>query len=184
VSLSLNEFQALIKKAAHGAGLDWGSAAEIARAARLQAQSGDFDVAAFVACLVRHYEQGAGVGRPTQLGDHWQGDGPLCPLMVGLCLCDWAHQLPQQIQGVQHPSLLHGFLALINRQRDDRLVAHVLGDAVQIQPATVAQTPMQSRVELTDQQQADLDFWASKTYAPATEASRLAGAGAGVSDND
>jgi hypothetical protein len=44
--------------------------------------------------------------------------------------------------------------------------------------------PAQSRVEIPNDIFDRLDSLAHKTYAPASEESRLAGAGAGLSDND
>jgi hypothetical protein len=44
--------------------------------------------------------------------------------------------------------------------------------------------PLRTRVDLTQQHLDDLNSYAHRTYAPATEASRLAGAGAGLNDND
>ena len=44
--------------------------------------------------------------------------------------------------------------------------------------------PKRDRADLPAHTYAALDRFAQRTYAPATEASRLAGAGAGLTDND
>lgn len=178
MNLSLNEFQALVKKAARGAGFDWGSAAEIGRALRQSR------IDHLVECLDWHAESGQLHG-PADLGSRWypSGNGRLSPLTVGLCLTDCAHHLPDRIEGLRYPELLAGFLVLVNRVRDMPVQLQIDSSHVSFVPGQVAQD-LPTRRELTDQQYAAMDRLAAFTYAPATEASRQAGAGAGLSDND
>lgn len=180
MNLSLNEFQALIKKAARGAGFDWGSASEIARAVR---RADSLNVDDLVACLQWHAEASEPLG-PANLSGVWMPAGEcMSPLNAGLCLAECADALPEQIKGVRYPQLLAGFVSLLNLSRSQPVGLIVHHDTVSfVSVSNHASHP--GRPQLTDQQHSALDALAARTYAPATEQSRQAGAGAGLSDND
>lgn len=76
LDLSLGEFEALVTKAARGAGFPWGVAAEAGRAAREAAASGDLDAAGGFAGFL--------AARPAP-----------CPLLAGLAERDGAPAPPE-----------------------------------------------------------------------------------------
>ncbi len=185
MSHSLNEFQALVKKAVHGAGLEWGVASEVARAAKLQAQQGEYPVQSLLECLQFHHQHGAQAGAPAALSDVWCGaQGVLSPLITGLCLCDCARALPSHMEGVMYPELLSGFVALVNAQRSQPLDLDIQDGVVSLTQAGARTVERNTRIHLATPELLALEQWAHRTYAPATEASRAAGAGSGLSDND
>lgn len=178
VKLSLGEVEALCKKAARGAGLPWGLAEEAGFAARW---------------LSAHGLDGAGL----LLADLEAGGQTI---NLGVALADAPEAGP--IPDAEVPLLLAPFAALVARRQpctltlpggsysfaSDGAVSHVSkGGALSIAfgladggqsllgttRAVVNEATLQRLTEL-----------AARTYAPATEASRLAGAGAGLSDND
>ena len=55
---------------------------------------------------------------------------------------------------------------------------------IEADPATPAKPALPARITLPDDLAQDLSTLAQKTYVPATEASRMTGAGAGLTDND
>lgn len=57
-------------------------------------------------------------------------------------------------------------------------------DFVMVRVVPPAQKPAIGAIEISDKIWSVLSEYAAKTYVPATEASRLAGAGAGLTDND
>ncbi len=178
VKLSLGEVEGLCKKAARGAGLPWGLAEEAGFAARWLSAHG-FDGAGLV---LADLETG---GQSLSLG-------------VALADAPEAGTIP----AAEVPLLLAPFAALVARRQpctltlpDERFnfaadgaVSHVsTGGAFSFafgltdggNPLSRTTRPTVS--EATLQRLTEL---AARTYAPATEASRLAGAGAGLSDND
>ncbi len=155
MNLSLSEFQALVRKAFRGAGYPWGLAEDGAAAARTLAECGE-DAGAAVARLLDAVE-----GRELaelMPDDNWVAPGgTACPICVGACLRDLG--LPDvELGPVFEPTLL---LPEAPRPEDRH-------DRVDLDPATLD----------------TLEGWAHNTYAPDTEASRIAGAGAGLTDND
>lgn len=203
MSRSLNETQSLIKAAARGAGLSWGEALDYALGMRWMAVQG---INSWTACA-DHLEQVAAdaVTAPDGFGPILRGNAPLCPLRSGLLLSDHRFALTDDttitLQNLAFPALILPFLALSGQQIrlsgpdfsvivgqegwSGTLPPNASGDArlhpeKLIDPAQKRQT----RVSMTDEDHGRLLALAAKTYAPATEASRLAGAGAGLSDND
>lgn len=155
MNLSLSEFQALVRKAFRGAGYPWGLAEDGAAAARTLAERGE-DAGAAVARLLDAVED-------RDLADlmpdeNWTAaGGPACPVCVGACLSD-AGNPDVELGPVLEPSLLL--------------------------PEPPAPMDRHDRVDLDPESLATLEAWAHHTYAPDTEASRIAGAGAGLTDND
>ena len=124
IDLSVNEATALFTKAGKGAGLSWGEAQELARAALTKSEA----QAEYLDCL--------------ETGD-------IQALKALVSAAD---------QGIESDAPLY--------------------------QALTSQAPAPSRISLTSNELACLNQLAAKTYVPASEESRLAGAGAGTSDND
>ncbi|MFW8596431.1 DUF3726 domain-containing protein [Cribrihabitans neustonicus] len=91
---SLNEIEALARKAARGAGMSWGLAEEAGKAARWLSGNG-FPGPRLLAELLRQND-----GKPysdlapRQLDGTWRARrGPLCPIIAGALICDRADEL-------------------------------------------------------------------------------------------
>jgi hypothetical protein len=192
MSHSLNEFEALCKKAAKGSGLYWGHAEEAGRAARLLSRSG-IDHGSLLLVALTNFDEN-------------------CSLWIGPALCDTGLdlQLESELQKVCAPGLLLAFLTLMVSDNDTCLeiewadfkasisVAGIFCDKLdtatvelaervvirQVKSVSGALLPVYSRAEIPQSTIKKLLELAGRTYAPATEASRLAGAGAGLNDND
>ncbi len=207
MTLSLNEVEALARKATRGAGYSWGLAEEAGRAVRwLQAH--EMEGAKALAELLT----GEKASAPTNPGAVWTAKTPLCPLTSGAALCDLAADIMGdgiRLGPTRHPLLLAPFAAWVAETtlRPMRLTwdgadlrfgpqgASLHGSGVNaaqaaevhLHPLSTPVTgtgPTQTRAALDADTTATLDRLAQRTYAPATEASRLAGAGAGLTDND
>jgi hypothetical protein len=191
MSYSLNEVEAMARKATRGAGHEWGVAEDAAKAVRWLCAQGIDGVAALSAVLMSE-ERGAA-----------------CPLLVGLELADRAARLrevPFKGAHLAHPVLLLPFAAMAARQvgrtvwidcdgADAVTDGHFLAVTGEFPPyatrvnilvegVLTAPLPRQTRARPNPEAWAALGHLAHKTYAPATEESRLRGAGAGLSDND
>ena len=190
MSHSLNEFEALCKKAAKGSGLYWGHAEEAGRAARLLSQSG-IDQGSLLLLALANFDE------------H-------CSLWIGPALCDKGTEPELELQNVCAPGLLLAFLHLMVSDNDTCLeiewadfrasisMAGIFCDKLdtatvelaervvirRIENVSGALLPMHPRAEIPQNTIKKLLKLAGRTYAPATEASRLAGAGAGLNDND
>lgn len=210
MTLSLNEVEALAKKATRGAGYTWGLAEEAGKAVRwLCGQS--IDGCAELAALLRVQDGVAYADCAPLPGDVWSATGGrLCPIATGCALSDHAEILPGtlEIEAVSQPILLAPFVAGIAQHLDAQVVlnwdgtrvstdgvALVVEGTANASPATVSlclgratklltQQLMSRRAGPDNQTLAILNRFAHRTYAPATEASRVSGAGAGLSDND
>lgn len=201
MNLSLGELEALAKKAARGAGLPWGLAEDAGRAVRwLDAfgLQGSAHLASYLAS-----DRGA---RPDDLSAVWSSDGPLCPITAGASLSDCARRFSRgetlRLRDVSHPLLILPFVGsaailahrtlTVGWARTDGCCLD-LSTAPGIDPIDItcevdtdlgkAQEPTQ-RAEIDAATFERLTSFAARTYAPATEASRRLGAGAGNSDND
>jgi hypothetical protein len=213
MDVSLNEVEAMAKRAARGAGHEWGTSEEAGRATRWLCAHGLPGVAALAALLPGI--AAAPAHAPRALGPHWQaGKAPLCPLLTGACLSDQASVLvraPVTLAQVAHPLLLLPFLHGAARQTGETFAVTWPGFAATLSPdgPALAETggtsnpradtvtiavapgapsapplPRATRADVADTDWTTLDRLAGRTYAPATEASRRLGAGAGLSDND
>lgn len=214
MSFALNEVEAMARKASRGAGYSWGMAEEASKATRWLCAQG-FDGCAALAQLLAISD---GVAKtdmaPATPDGVWRApSGPLCPLMAGVALSDFAYLLGQgeiRMQDVICPNLLLPFVAAAARQQGTTLTLDL--DGVQFvtdgdelcrtrnDDAPGAGRAVGVRVHrggslqgaLTHHSRATPDpaIWdrlnrlAGRTYAPSTEESRLLGAGAGLSDND
>lgn len=209
MSYALNEVEATAKRAARGAGYSWGLAEEAAKATRWLCAQG-LDGPAFLAALLEAgYAANLSAHVPQDLQAEWQAAAPLCPLGTGAALSDCAAQLqtaPLATGPVSQPAMILPFAALAARQlgacvtvEGEGFQAVTDGTGLQCEgvlPETAARltiraagsltnaNPSCTRAEPEEAAWAVLNRFAHKTYAPATEESRLLGAGAGLSDND
>lgn len=190
--LSLTELESLSKRAARGAGFSWGMAEEAGKATRWLAMHG-LPSAHVLAQLLQ--------ARAAGLTDQ-------CPLTLGAQIAD-SNTTTAQVE-VRQPLLILPFIAAVAQQSkttigitapgiaasvtfvgnlfvtDENPIADTAPQTVSIAPATPSGQPYtpQSRTTVSARDFAILQEFEMQTFAPATEASRLAGAGAGVSDND
>ncbi|WP_306150278.1 MULTISPECIES: DUF3726 domain-containing protein [unclassified Roseibium] len=211
MTLSLNEVEALAKKAARGAGYSWGLAEEAAMATRWLCAR-DIDGCRELAELLAARDGNGYADSAPVLGLSWISRGDwLCPVATGCALSDRAEALSNnalRIENVRRPILLAPFAASFARHLKKSLVLswegaqiatdgetfRVVGETnvtvatVSIGFQQVFEAPsVQShskRARPNENSRAILERFAHRTYAPATDTSRLSGAGAGISDND
>ena len=208
MTYSLNEIEAHAKKSARGGGYDWGVAEEVGKAVRWLASHGLPGAEALAAHLGLH----ANDGPPQTLDGVWfSATGALCPLSAGFTLNDCVDRLisrrEQVMRNVTQPLLVVHFAAWAALHIKaplvvawDSVYATTNGyDLYRGDELTAAQTcalhcfvaqgdhnflPPNLRGNIGTEVWARLNTFAQRTYAPATEASRFLGAGAGASDND
>lgn len=193
--VSLSEIEAMSKKAARGAGFSWGMAEEAGFAARWLATYRLPGPELLLAVLRTKPS-------PKQ-----------CPLTIGVRISDRARLLVDdgeaiRIDDAAFPVLTlpflgqitkrfgcqlafddvmvtatgiseHGLNALAEQQRGSFIIKSAsVQEAVELRPQSVSGYP----IDWADWE--GLDGFASRTYVPASEASRSAGAGVGLTDND
>ncbi|WP_027258059.1 DUF3726 domain-containing protein [Leisingera aquimarina] len=212
---SLNEIEAMCKRAARGAGLSWGLAEEAAKGTRWLSSFG-FPGAELLAALLELNDRLPPADfAPSALTGVWSApSGRMSPLIAGAALSDCAVQLMDagriEMERVCVPLLLVPFAAGAALRLETPVAVEWAGvylatDGRQLcaRGAPDAYTAMladkvafSTPAEMTDRREpvlrgsAPAEAWdrlgvlAHRTYAPATEASRLRGAGAGLSDND
>ena len=201
MSWSLGETAALALKAARGAGLSWGLAEEAAGAVFWLHQRGLPGIAALCSYL-------------ETCGKSAVANDAACPLVLGSALSEGTHPVPDAVDEqldlgpVTAPLLLLPFVATIAPGTvwltTPRLTIPGYGDsahddwhsgwlrgmapcrlhrgrAPQIDPGRANQTRLPDQFSCCIER---LTSYAYRTYAPATSQSRLAGAGAGLTDND
>ncbi|WP_170409918.1 DUF3726 domain-containing protein [Ruegeria atlantica] len=209
MNVSLNEVEATAKRAARGAGYSWGLAEEAAKATRWLCAQGQNGTRALAQLLQLELTRAPAQHTPPNLSSEWQSDDQLCPLATGALLSDCALRLnssPIEIRNVAVPELLLPFAANAARLLKtcvsleyDQAVAETDGydlsltalipnhaHQVLVRLGGQVNTPAPHRTR-ADPDPSDWDIlnqFAHRTYAPATEESRLLGAGAGLSDND
>lgn len=208
LSVSLNEVEATAKKAARGAGLTWGMAEEASKATRWLCASG-LNGCAELSRLLTIAEHNIERSPVKEAGMWMSVSGSLCPINLGACIADEAHGLGTEgwlLNDVACPAFLLPFAADIaakttrsvemSGQDFSALVdgfhlflkgeVPVQGVSLKIRTThkTVPPWDAISRAAPTETDWNMLQKLAHRTYAPATEASRLKGAGAGTTDND
>ncbi len=207
VNLSLNEAQALAKKAAKGAGINWGAAHETGRAVRWLLEQGIDPFPGLLATLDSHLGWPEAELAPEGLEGELSGrHGILSGIMVGLSLADFGieDQSIIQMRGVVGAELIAGFIALSLDSGHACLMTDGVCSMKFSRIACQRDRPQSWRTEISISaselpsgngdrfERAQilhyhferLEAFAHRTYAPATEASRLAGAGSALSDND
>lgn len=187
---SLNEIETLCRKATRGAGYSWGLAEDAGRAVRWLEAHGYLGAQALAALL--QVVDGANHSEMTPaVGAVWQGKAPLCPVITGAALADHTFLLEQgpiTLGRTRFPLLLLPYGAMAETVFD----IHWDGALGTTEAMNVTCTLTKSRPPLATATRSSippglfsqLDAFAQRTYAPATEASRIKGAGAGLTDND
>lgn len=215
MSHSLNEIEAMSKRAARGAGLSWGLAEEAAKGTRWLCSFG-LPGTEMLADLLNLNDGLPAIDlSPTSLTGIWHApSGRLSPLIAGAALSDCAVQLQGagrvEMINVSLPLLLVPFVggaALrlgvpVAVEWDDVCLTsdgrqlRVQGTSKSLEVRQASKVVVSTPADLTGQMEPGLrgnvskDSWAQlgsfahRTYAPATEDSRLRGAGAGLNDND
>lgn len=206
---SLNELEALAKKATRGAGYPWGLAEDAGKATRWLCARGIDGAAVLDGLLTETDAADLGGVTPLVSAGGWSATAEtLCPLITGAALSDRAGMLESQItlRAVHSPALLLYFLSSLSvaemrpvtARWDDtsvalrpdetratgKLTAQRADVTIQFDDAPGTALPDQWRTDISAEVAARLNALAHRTYAPATEESRRAGAGAGLSDND
>lgn len=209
---SLNELEAMSRKAARGCGLSWGLAEEAGRASRWLATH-DLPAPQLLADLLTQNDGVAYTNlAPDCEAEHWSAPaGRLCPLIAGAALSDRLQGLAPgaaiQLGRCAYPAFLLPALAggegtvvvawggvtvtvgpkgvTFDGRAEALSVQEV--DTVTIRRGEATQgyaLPERVRCDIEPDAIEVLQRFAHRTYAPATEESRAAGAGAGLTDND
>ena len=209
MSWSLGEIGALATKAARGSGMDWGLADEAGYAVKWLQRRQLPGVAAL--CQYLSWRQ---AGKITVWPDDTARNGHYCPIATGAAYGDGVFGDEVQFARVRTPLLLVPFIALraanstvclsmgnavfaVTQDRfgfsknDTAILMDAsacqicaashdkLPEMITVANAAISRVPVTASACITV-----LNSFAKNTYAPATEASRLAGAGAGLNDND
>ncbi len=208
---SLNEIHVTAKKAARGAGYPWGLAEEAGQAVRWLCAQGVDGCAALAGVLKRF--DGVELDRitPDTSKEIWKLEDKqvLCPLIVGAAMSDRANELRHrsfETSSVAEPSLLFAFAAYCARRIECNVsvewsngTATSDGERLSIegQPGSIVEhicvqrggkllNPNKNCSRSNPEQSTweTLNGFAHRTYAPATEESRLKGAGAEMVDRE
>jgi len=217
MSFSLNEIEAMGRRAARGAGLHWGIAEEAGKAVRWLAGHGLPGSELLADLLARNSGLGCEALGPVWIDGVWQArSGWLCSLIAGVSLVDRADEFARgrvfELGPTTVPVLLAPYAARASRATGAAVEVFWPGVTLTVTPdgglavrgasaSVVARSAERARCQqcaeppviappgharhvVDAESWRRLDALARRTYAPATEASRLAGAGAGLSDND
>ncbi len=212
--LSLNELEALCRKAARGAGLSWGLAEEAGKAVRWLTTH-QLQGAPALARMLQSADFASSLGGIDSAGGRWISNGKcLNSISAGASISDHARLITDSgeitLHDVLEPLLLVPFLSRAAALNGHDLlldfeIASVLASPAEsfVIDGEIPQTAARAAVRICQEtgawqgpttvleaQEIDattleqLEALAFLTYAPSTESSRLAGAGAGLSDND
>jgi len=217
MSFSLNEIEAMGKRAARGAGLPWGIAEEAGKAVRWLTARGLPGVEQLVDILTSNDQCDHRELVPVDEPGIWHApSGRLCPLITGPALCDRAAEIAAgrviELGQIAQPLMLMPYAAsaarltdtaiklawddvmmtlspgseLIDGNRDALTVKRTAGlrccRADHIDNVDEPAVPVAMSVDAATWNR--LTIFAHRTLAPATDASRLSGAGAGLSDDN
>lgn len=214
MSYSMNEVESTAKKAARGAGYSWGLAEDVAKGTRWLCAHRFQGCEALEALLSRNDGVTLSEKRPQVSGTTWRSSSnELCPILSGTAYSDFAAELKDMtisLESVYQPILFLPFASSAARQigspvtvtwhdfvlvtdgnrasierhaaRPHTKIADLL--TVQVTGKIGNEIPRTSRAEPSAEAWQSLNQFAHRTYAPATEQSRLSGAGAGTTDND
>ncbi len=209
--VSLNEVESLSLKAARGAGMSWGLAEEAAHAARWLAARGWAWDRSLVALLERRNQIAAPMKAGHDIRSR-QGLA-ICPIHAGAAMADLLHVHESvTLYDVLSPIWLVPFAHRRTGEHRSVEVTWSGGacsisaggaggaEALGIQDAPLDWIRVELKVDVISRPSAAdvipagvaadpavwaaLEQWAARTYVPASLQSRLAGAGAGLSDND
>ncbi len=201
--LSLGELQALVSKAARGAGRSFGMAEEAGRAARWLTERGGNGAGAVARLL--ELTDGADMARlsPELPGMTCRGRA-MCPLILGAYLSDTGRLPEGPVGPVLEPLILAPFLADLTGvdgvradwgegafgiTGDGDLTGETGSAAARVLTLSAGALPgtahgRRRRARVVPPAYTILMTLAARTYAPATEESRARGAGAGLIDSD
>lgn len=208
MSWSLGETRALAVKAARGAGLNWGLAEEAGFAVHWLQRHGGPGVEALVRFLSWTAKPDNTSAPAWAAADAPGPAAVFSPLEIGAAILDAGQAVPAQFGRIRQPVLLVPFLAAAGQPSATCLIwddteirlsqsgigtladrpALLIGEAecrIENGGGSGPALPLCRRVPDTEADHIKaLEKFSALTYAPATEQSRLAGAGAGLSDND
>ena len=216
MTFSLNEIEAIGKRAARGAGLPWGLAEEAGKAARWLTARGLPGPEELAEILTRNDGKDYHDLAPVSANGVWQApSGRLCPLVSGPALCDRAAEIADGLEiefgPTAQPLLLAPYAAGaakltgatielswpgvvmlftlngVATEGDNAALTARSAESVRCRRSenAMAASPAGAPGRVVDAETwSRLNAFAQRTFAPATEASRLAGAGAGLTDND
>ncbi len=209
MTLSFGEIESLSLKAARGAGLTWGLAEEAGKAVRWLSEHGLAGPEILAAHLPNIAGRDYDLLRPHPGSTRWWSEGEaLCPLITGVALSDHAGILPDllTLEPVWCPLLLVPFVDRAASRLGQPLAVGWSGtqivcgrsgvdaggdltaDFAPVVTITGAghwpNAVCAKRRAIDPAVTGVLGRFASKTYVPASEASRRSGAGAGTGDND
>lgn len=208
MSWSLGETRSLATKAARGAGFTWGLAEEAGFAVHWLQAHGAPGAQALADLLIWIDEHGNELSPAWMLGDDNVPMRPFNPIELGAALMDANRCGSIELGMVSQPLLLAPFIAIAAVTQGCRLVwkdvsidleprcfrtsasrSALLSDCATCRlGVSVAAPEPSAKIRRVNDSEGDaiirLGGFAARTYAPATEQSRLAGAGAGLSDND
>ncbi|TPI37591.1 DUF3726 domain-containing protein [Mesorhizobium sp. B3-1-9] len=191
IDLSLNEVETLSTKAARGAGFSWGLAEDIGRAARRIAVEDDKWGVAMLS--LAENAQSFAAPDPARAARWRKGETdkpaetPLCPIRTAALLLDDplpASALPLAIIDVGLPIWLDAMLRR-SAMRMARPVGPVTRADVVIERRPEIEQPASGRRGAIDERTlAALNSFATRTYVPESEGSRVRGAGGGRVDDE
>ncbi len=217
MTFSLNEIEAMGKRAARGGGHSWGIAEEAGKAARWLTAQGLPGPEELADVLTVNDDKSYDEIAPVSVEDEWAAaGGRLCPLTAGAALTDRASEIAagreMRLGPTAQPLLLAPYAAAVAKLAKVAVSLTwagakmtftpeggfvVEGDESAIRARSVdaarcraAQNDVNAPLADETGRAVDAETWsrlnafAMRTFAPATEASRLAGAGSGLVDND
>jgi len=191
MDISLNEVEMQATKAARGAGLAWGQAEDIGRAARWLAERG-IDWARPLLGLLADAEARAAFAQASRVADDAatpEGAVVCTPLWM-IPLLAMACRVRGAALTARWPTLCAGIGS------DGRVSLNRRPAEIEMSPSPVRITPGQHEVlayplatgvrrgHLGAKQWKELDAFVTRTYVPSSFRSRAAGAGSGLTDND
>ncbi len=209
---AIGEIESLVFKAYRGTGMSWGLAEEAGRAAGWLASHGLPGTDAFAGLVAELDETPYENVAPKIAGEVWTGkDKTLCPVICGVTYCDMLPESKITLSSVSYPLIMAPFVAIAARALFQSLQISWPTVTIKCSPDSV-EYPSNHQVLLSSQatdvsitacgfpsnpitadkrrgtiEQASreiLERFAHRTYVPASEESRLSGAGAGLTDND
>lgn len=210
--MSCNELDTMVRKAFRGATYHWGEAEEAGKAAVWLARR-DVPFLGDMLLLLKEAQANLASMRPLSAGPLVRSGGKLlCPVLAGISLLDLAAGLTDgariEYRDLGFPSLFAPFVSWaeeisalqLELQQTDGVglmpfskvstraelgTVSVTLRAIQPKKLHVGTAADSSQMPVVDTPQWEkLSHFAHLTYVPATQASRLFGAGAGVADND
>ena len=212
MSYSLNEVEAIVKRATFASGYSWGMAEEAAKATRRLCMFG-FDGCEIVGSTLKlQFTKAIDRHSPRCDGHEWRGEGKLCPLVTGAALSDFSSRLlvnPIVIRNIAIPKMILPFVSQASTALNKALTIQ-LANSPELKCIVSAEDIEQSgefptneadlivRIEGEIEQpirkvfrvKPGFDSWtilnelADLTYAPVTDESRKLGAGSELEDND